>query len=432
MRHVNRFAREKPKETTVSRHRAALAIGIVLTVSGLLFGRAQAEEASYRVHQGDRIALAIAGVPDQSGEFAVNIDGTLTHPLAGDVAAVGRTVAELRSDLSDSLAKYLPSPTLAVSIAAYAPVFVVGDVESSGEYAFRPGMTALQLLAMAGGPRRELRPERDGGLAIITAERDYADLSLRIFGSDVAIARLNAEIGSGEFVVDASPPAIISQADADFIVENERRLFKLRREARLAEDRGLKAQGESYESEIELLEKSIALHDEELELLAEDVEAAAELVERGVSTPARLRDVQRTQSATRRDALDLQASLARARQGRLDVERRRNDSAAAFRSAAGENLRQTELEVASLRLALAAVEKTLMSYAGVPDPSSIAARSAELELSVLRTGEDGLVERVVSESAGLEPGDVLRARRQLPTDLSPRAPDSRQSRSFYP
>src|SRR5690606_31168979 len=162
-------------------------------------------------------------------------------------------------------------------IAAYAPVFVVGDVESSGEYAFRPGMTALQLLAMAGGPRRELRPERDGGLAIITAERDYADLSLRIFGSDVAIARLNAEIGSGEFVVDASPPAIISQADADFIVENERRLFKLRREARLAEDRGLKAQGESYESEIELLEKSIALHDEELELLAEDVEAAAEL-----------------------------------------------------------------------------------------------------------------------------------------------------------
>src|SRR5690606_31122577 len=125
-------------------------------------------------------------------------------------------------------------------------------------------------------------------------------------------------------------------------------------------------------------------------------------------------------------------SLARARQGRLDVERRRNDSAAAFRSAAGENLRQTELEVASLRLALAAVEKTLMSYAGVPDPSSIAARSAELELSVLRTGEGGLVERVVSESAGLEPGDVLRARRQLPTDLSPRAPDSRQSRSFYP
>lgn len=432
MRYVNISAKKKLNDTTVSSYRAVLAIGIILTFSCMLSERAQAEEASYTIHQGDRIALAIAGVPDQSGEFAVNIDGTLTHPLAGDVAALGRTVAELRSDLSDSLAKFLPSPTLAVSIAAYAPVFIVGDVDSSGEYAFRPGMTALQLLAMAGGPRREIRPERDGGLAIITAERDYADLSLRIFGSDVAMARLDAEIGGSEFVVDASPPAIISQVDVDFIVENEHRLFKLRREARLAEDRGLKAQGESYENEIKLLEKSIALHNEELELLAEDVAAAVELVERGVSTPARLRDVQRTQSATRRDALDLQAALARARQGRLDVERRRSDSAAAFRSAAGDNLRQTELEVASLRLALGAIEKTLMSYAGVADPSRITARSAELELSILRAGADGLEERVVSESTALEPGDVLRATRQMPTDLSSRGSDSRQSRIVYP
>ncbi|MEX2521018.1 MAG: polysaccharide biosynthesis/export family protein [Paracoccaceae bacterium] len=385
---------------------------MALAVICLLFGRADAEEAAYRVHQGDRIAIAILGAPDQSGEYAVNIDGTLTHPLAGDVAAVGRAVAELRADLSERLGAYLPSPALTVSIAAYAPVFVVGNIERSGEYAFRPGMTALQLIAMAGGPRREIFPLRDGGLAIISAERDYADLSLRMFGSEVAMARFRAEINSGEFGVDVRAPAIVTQADADFIIENERRLFELRREARLSEDRGLEAQGESYENEIELLEKSITLHDDELRLLVEDVDAAKTLVERGLSTPARLRDVQRTQSATLRDALDLQAALARARQGRLDVERRRNDAAAAFRSAAGDGLRVAELQIASLRLSLDAVEKTLAAYAAAPDPSSVAASPPELELSVLRSGDDGLVERVAPESAPLEPGDVLRVARR--------------------
>lgn len=406
------FAKEERRGARGFMPGTVRAISMALAVICLLFGRADAEEAAYRVHQGDRIAIAILGAPDQSGEYAVNIDGTLTHPLAGDVAAVGRAVAELRADLSERLGAYLPSPALTVSIAAYAPVFVVGNIERSGEYAFRPGMTALQLIAMAGGPRREIFPLRDGGLAIISAERDYADLSLRMFGSEVAMARFRAEINSGEFGVDVRAPAIVTQADADFIIENERRLFELRREARLSEDRGLEAQGESYENEIELLEKSITLHDDELRLLVEDVDAAKTLVERGLSTPARLRDVQRTQSATLRDALDLQAALARARQGRLDVERRRNDAAAAFRSAAGDGLRVAELQIASLRLSLDAVEKTLAAYAAAPDPSSVAASPPELELSVLRSGDDGLVERVAPESAPLEPGDVLRVARR--------------------
>lgn len=399
----------------------APAIGMALAALCLLIGSAGAEEKIYHVHQGDRIAISIYGAPDQSGEYAVNIDGTLTHPLAGDVDAVGRSIAELRAALAERLGAYLPSPTLAVSIAAYAPVFIVGDVQNSGEYVFRPGMTALQLLAMSGGPLREIRPERDGGLAIITAERDFADLSLRLFGDEVAMTRFRAEIGSGAFSVDTPPPAVVAHADAEFIIENERRLFELRREARLSEDRGLAAQGESYGNEIKLLEESIALHDDELRLLAEDVRAAKQLVERGLSTPARLRDIQRTQSATRRDALDLQAALARARQGRLDVERRRNAAAAAFRSAAGDGLRQTELKVASLRLALDAVRKSLATYAAAPDPARAAARPPEPELSVLRSGDDGLVERTVSESAPLEPGDVLRVARRPAASLSARA-----------
>ncbi len=418
MRQIYGFIIGRPLQNRCPLILSAKMIAIVLLAICPLIGRAVAAEATYRVHQGDRIGIAILGEPDISGEYAVNIDGTLTHPLAGDVVAVGRTLDELRAELSERLGAYLPSPTLTVGITAYSPVFVVGDVERNGEYAFRPGMTALQLLAMSGGPRREIRPDREGVFAIIAAERDYAEFSLRLFSSQVALARYRAELNSGDFEFDATPPRVVAKADSDFIVQNERKLFDLRVAARLSEDAGLEAQVQSYQGEIDLLEQGISLHDEELELLAEDVQAVAQLVERGLSTPTRLRDVQRTQSATRRDALDLQAALARARQGSLDVQRRRNDAAAAFRSAAGEGLRQTELQIASLQLALDVVEKTLATYAGVPDPSRAAPGTPDLELSVLRAGDDGLVERTVSENAQLEPGDVLRVERRVLTTLS--------------
>lgn len=409
------------EQRPAGRHAPLRLIGGLLVAAGLLFGPARAAEAPYRIHQGDRIAVAIYGAPEQSGEYPVNVDGAMTHPLAGDIDAAGRTVAALREDLAGRLGAYLPSPVIAVSVTAHAPVFVVGDVARSGEYDFRPGMTALQLLAMAGGERRDILPARDSGLAIIAAERDYADLSLRIFSGEVAAARFQAEMGGGAFSFDARPPAVVPRADAEFIVGNERRLFDLRRAARASEDRGLRAQGENYETEIGMLEKSIALHDTELSLLDEDVKAAEALVARGLSTPSRLRDIQRTRSAMLRDALELQTALARARQGRLDIERRLNDAAATFRSAAGDGLRATEIQLASLRLSRDAVERSLAAHAAAADPSRPAARAPALEFSVLRAGADGMDERIVGENERLEPGDVMRVSRRAADSLSPRS-----------
>jgi len=41
--------------------------------------------------------------------------------------------------------------SVAVEVASYRPVFVLGEVAKPGEYPYRPGMTMLTTVAVAGG-----------------------------------------------------------------------------------------------------------------------------------------------------------------------------------------------------------------------------------------------------------------------------------------
>ena len=42
-------------------------------------------------------------------------------------------------------------PNTSIEIIQFRPFFVMGDLERPGEYAYRPGITALQAVSLAGG-----------------------------------------------------------------------------------------------------------------------------------------------------------------------------------------------------------------------------------------------------------------------------------------
>lgn len=395
--------------------RAFLAFAVAIAVA--LAGPARAEV--YLVGSGDVLAINAYGEPDLSGEFPVGPDGSIGHPLLGNVSVIGKSTSDIRTELSARLADYLPNPSLSVTVAAYAPVYVLGDVERPGDYAFRPGMTALQLIALAGGPRRAFGEGADGiVLRIITAERDYAELALRTYSQEAQAARLTAELAGADMDFDAAAPLAVRADDAQRIAERERQIFEFRRDALMAEDVGMAAQIEGYDTEIASLTASIDLYDEELSLLVEDVEATRTLVDRGVATPTRMRELLRQLSATRRDALELRAFLARAEQGKLDAERRRQAAKDAFRTEAGTLLRQTELEVAAARTQVDALLDSLAAL-GVERRRILGGVEEEaVQLAIARSTEAGYRESVATERSTIQPGDILRvtlggAQRQL-------------------
>ncbi|WHZ21584.1 MAG: Periplasmic protein involved in polysaccharide export [Nitrospira sp.] len=86
-------------------------------------------------------------------EVVVRPDGMVSFPLVGDVAAEGRTVDELRSDLVKRLVKYIPNVnvTVAVTKVLSYKIYVVGRVSKPGEYLVGHYTDVLQALSLAGG-----------------------------------------------------------------------------------------------------------------------------------------------------------------------------------------------------------------------------------------------------------------------------------------
>jgi polysaccharide export outer membrane protein len=91
-------------------------------------------------------------------------------PLIGLVPATGRTPAQLAREIEEKLrAGYVREPRVSVEVEAYRPFFVLGEVQTAGQYPYVNGMTVETAVAIAGGytPRArkdqaELTRSQDG------------------------------------------------------------------------------------------------------------------------------------------------------------------------------------------------------------------------------------------------------------------------------
>ena len=93
----------------------------------------------------------------QNEEFIVGPDGRLSLPVIGFVNAQGRTAAEVADEVSARLqtrAGLTARPDASIQIVKFRPFYVAGVVDKPGEYEYRPGMTVLQAVSIAGGMQR--------------------------------------------------------------------------------------------------------------------------------------------------------------------------------------------------------------------------------------------------------------------------------------
>ena len=88
----------------------------------------------------------------QSAEklYIVDSNGNINFPVIGDIKATGKTVEEVRKDLTDAISKYVKDPTVSVHHINFK-ISVMGEVVRPGQYTISEGQTTiLNALALAG------------------------------------------------------------------------------------------------------------------------------------------------------------------------------------------------------------------------------------------------------------------------------------------
>ncbi|MCR9134934.1 MAG: polysaccharide export protein [Alphaproteobacteria bacterium] len=106
----------------------------------------------YRLDSGDSLRITVFEQADLTNTYAIDQAGYVAFPLIGSVSARGRTVQELENQIAVKLRKgYLRDPDVSIQVDQHRSFFIMGEVNSAGQYSYVPGMNAQNAIAIAGG-----------------------------------------------------------------------------------------------------------------------------------------------------------------------------------------------------------------------------------------------------------------------------------------
>jgi len=140
----------KAQGTTGSNQTAQSAVP---AIAGDTPTKSATADPNYVIGAQDVLDINVWKEPDVSRIVPVRPDGKISLPLLNDVQAAGLTPAQLATQVTESLKKFVTNPqvTVIVTVINSQRVYILGEVNRPGAFPLIPGMSVLQALSSAGG-----------------------------------------------------------------------------------------------------------------------------------------------------------------------------------------------------------------------------------------------------------------------------------------
>jgi polysaccharide export outer membrane protein len=154
---------------------------------------------------GDLIDIKVYQEVDLTGAYRVSIDGTIDFPLCGKVEIAGQTSSRVADMITECLSKgYLKNPQVSVLLreSNSKKVFVFGEVQKPGTFAYDDNMSIIQAITIAGGFTK-------------TAAKNNANVTRLVAGQEKKIRVAVEDIGVGR-----EPNFLLKPGDIVFVPES--------------------------------------------------------------------------------------------------------------------------------------------------------------------------------------------------------------------
>ncbi len=157
-------------------------------------GEAAAYEYSvgYRVGAGDRLTVRVAGEADITGEYVVDPSGLVSLPYVQNLQVAGLSSTEIERRIKAKLQSgYLRDPQVSVQVTSLRPFYILGEVNSAGNFPYQAGITVQNAIAIAGG----YTPRADKAEVLITrrnakgTDTYKVPISTQIYPGDIVYVR---------------------------------------------------------------------------------------------------------------------------------------------------------------------------------------------------------------------------------------------------
>ncbi len=399
------------------------AISSTLAIAGLLqvtaFAASPAHATDYLLGPQDRLRVKVyewrpaqdkivewEGLND---EFMVGANGKVSLPLVGEIDAGGLTPSAVANAVGEALRnrmQLVQKPDTTVEVVQYRPFYITGDVMKPGEFPFRPGLTVLQAVALAGGEVRSIdfnARQREA----IAARGELESLTLARTALLMRQARLKAEAANADSF--SMPPELVHEgARSRDAYEQETLIFTTRRDAFRTQTNALKSLKSFLDKEGESLAGQLDTEARQSQLVQKELDGVASLVGKGLAAAPRQFALERTVAQLQGDRLRLETSILRARQEASRAEISLVELRSKREGEIAVELRETDQRLRELTNRRAVNEDLLQEAmtAGASGARRDAMRQG-LTFTLVRAAAPGEA-IVATESTAVGPGDMVK------------------------
>jgi exopolysaccharide production protein ExoF len=397
----------------------SLAIVVAVVPATVLAG-------DYRLGISDRVKIKVQEWPDLAGEYTVAPDGVVSFPLIGNINVVGLSLNDLAREISDRLQRRSEGAErafAAVEIVQYRPFAILGDVQKPGQYPYRPGLTVLDAISVAGGYYRPefglLRLGRD----VVAASGEINTQSVKLNRLIAREARLTAALDGREDV--PLPPKLAKLKDDPTIaaiMKNEQAALALENEMKRTERAAFERIKSLYQDEIGSLRGQVEALSQEKESIGTQLNQLRAMAAKGLALSPTMFALERSFAQVSNGQMSAETAIVRANENITSAEQHMNQLQQERDRLNSKDLQLTREAIAEARARIE-TETQLLHEAQISAPAEARERlSQEGErpnFTILRRDGDTIKQVAADEMTFVAPEDIIKVPTVRPPPVVP-------------